>query len=37
MGPGNIALIRDIGSVGNARVRGNGGARKSIARQCVHK
>ena len=37
MGPWNIALIGDIRSAGNARVGGNGGARKSIAKQCIHK
>jgi len=34
MGSGNIALIRDIGSAGNARVGGNGGARENIAKKC---
>jgi len=28
----NIALIRVIGSAGNARVGGNGGVRKNIAK-----
>jgi len=37
MRSGNIALIGDIGSVGNVRVRGNRGARKNIAKQCIHK
>ena len=37
MGSGNIALIGDIRSVGNARVMGNGGVREKIAKQCIHK
>jgi len=37
MGSGNIALIGDIGSAGNARVRGNGGVRENIVMQCIHK
>ena len=36
MGSGNIAVIGDIGSVGNARVRGNGGVRENIAKQSIH-
>ena len=37
MGSGNIALIRDIRSAGNARFRGNGGVRENIAKQYIHK
>jgi len=37
MGSENIALIGDNRSVGNVRVRGNGGARENIAKQCIHK
>jgi len=37
MGSGNIALVREIRSAGNARVRGNGGVRENIAKQCIHK
>ena len=36
-GSGNIALIEDIGSAGNLRVRGNRGAKEDIAKQCIHK
>ena len=36
MGSENIALIRDIRSVGDVRVRGNGGVRE-IAKQSIHK
>ena len=32
-----VALIRDIRSAENARVRDNGGARVNIAKQCIHK
>jgi len=37
MGSVSIASIRDVRNAGNARVRGNEGARKNIAKQCVHK
>jgi len=33
----DIALVREIGSVRNARVGGNGGVRENIAKPCIHK